>query len=51
MWRLGVHVDRELHAGKQSRVSTATVDGRQVVVKLTDAQLADRMTLTESGWR
>lgn len=43
--RLGIVVDRELHAGKQSRVLTGTVDGRQAVVKLTDAELADRTTL------
>ncbi len=44
--RLGIVVDRELQAGKQSRVLTGTVNGRQAVVKLTDAQLANRTTLT-----
>ncbi len=43
--RLGIVVDGELHAGKQSRVLTGTVDGRPAVVKFTDAQLADRSTL------
>lgn len=42
---LGIAVGRELHAGKQSRVLTGSVDGRQVVVKLTDARFADRTTL------
>ena len=52
--RLGIVVNRELHAGKQSRVLRGTVDGRQVVVKLTDARLANhttlasRMAMTES---
>lgn len=43
--RLGIVVDGELHAGKQSRVLTGTIAGRPAVVKLTDAQLADRSTL------
>lgn len=52
--RLGIVVDQEIHAGKQSRVLTGTVDGHQAVVKLTDARLADdatlasRMAMTES---
>lgn len=43
-WR--VEVIDELHAGKQSRVFEATLDGRRAVVKLTDAHLADRAALT-----
>lgn len=39
--RLGITIDRELHAGKQSRVFAATLDGRKVAVKLTDGRLAD----------
>jgi len=45
--RLGVTIDRELHAGKQSRVFAATLDGRRVAVKLTDGRLADRAELVE----
>ena len=45
--RLGVSIDRELHAGKQSRVFAATIDGRDVVIKLTDARMADRTVLAE----
>lgn len=45
--RLGVTIDRELHAGKQSRVFVATLDGRKVAVKLTHGRLADRTVLVE----
>lgn len=45
--QLGVRVGSELHAGKQSRVFTATVDGRQVALKLTDGRLTDRTLLAE----
>lgn len=44
---MGIDVDRELHAGKQSRAFAGRVNGRPAVVKLTDARLADRTTLTE----
>ncbi|WP_158412245.1 phosphotransferase enzyme family protein [Ilumatobacter nonamiensis] len=47
MQRLGVDVDRELHAGKQSRVFAGTVNGHTAVVKLTEARLADRAALAE----
>jgi Ser/Thr protein kinase RdoA (MazF antagonist) len=40
-----VEVIDELHAGKQSRVFEATLDGRRAVVKLTDAHLADHAAL------
>ena len=39
-WRVDVH--GELHAGKQSRVFDAALDGARVAVKLTDARLVDR---------
>lgn len=38
---------RELHAGKQSRVFIGTVNRRAAVLKLTDAQLADRTMLAQ----
>ena len=43
----GVHVGVELHAGKQSRVFAATVDGQSVAVKLTDGALALPDLVTE----
>lgn len=45
--QLGIEIGAELHAGKQSRVFVATIDGRRVAIKLTDAQLADRTRLAE----
>jgi len=39
--RLGVSDPVELHAGKQSRCFAAVLDGRKVVVKLTDQRLTD----------
>lgn len=42
-WR--VEVIDELHAGKQSRVFDAVLDGRRAAVKLTESRLADRSVL------
>lgn len=44
--RCGVSDIAEVHAGKQSRVLVASVDGRKSAVKLTDRLLADRDLLT-----
>jgi Ser/Thr protein kinase RdoA (MazF antagonist) len=47
VWRrLGVERLRELHAGKQSRMFRASINGIDAAVKLTDAALADRAGLT-----
>lgn len=43
--RRGVTVVAELHAGKQSRVFAASIDGRDVAVKLSDRSLTDRDVL------
>lgn len=43
--RLGVVVGEELHAGEQSRVFEAVVDGRRVALKLSDASFVDRELL------
>lgn len=45
--RLGVDVQAELHAGKQSRLFTASIDGEKLALKLTDARLASRSALAE----
>ena len=44
-WR--VEIVDELHAGKQSRVFDAVLDGQRVAVKLTESRLADRSVLVE----
>lgn len=44
-WR--VEIVDELHAGKQSRVFDAVLDGHRVAVKLTNLRLADRSVLVE----
>jgi Ser/Thr protein kinase RdoA (MazF antagonist) len=41
-----VDVAEELHAGKQSRVFDAALDGVRVAIKLTESRLADRGVLT-----
>ena len=43
--RFGISDAVELHAGKQSRVFRAELDGVDVAVKLTDGRLADRSLL------
>ncbi len=43
-WHIDVHA--EVHAGKQSRVFDATLDGRRAAVKLTAATLTDVDVLT-----
>jgi len=43
--QLGVQEVSELHAGKQSRVFAATIDGRKCAVKLTDSSLSNRIVL------
>ncbi len=44
---VGVRIIEELHAGKQSKVFAATINDRQIALKLTDAGLADPATLAE----